>query len=232
MHVFTYTSCRLAAMPSKQTALQRAERLRGRPSVLERACYGGDIYIHTQLWDQPLRSNYLPRMLEAHRAVEKRQQRCPSPVHIRSLEFGPHPRQSAGSWSKHCALYSTPGQTHNNLYKIYGLNNEWEKHFEVIGCAQVPISPPGELVCTKQHKLNNWCTMQRRSRIALIWNMLRVAVLCRWWQSLFRKTKNVLIEREREKERESASFFHHRRSKPNLQRPDYWFMEVSALQQQ
>lgn len=162
------------------------------------------IYILTQLWDQPLQSNYSARILEAHRAVEERQQRCPSPAHIRSLEFGPRPRQSAGFWSKHCALYSTPGQKHNNLYKIYGLNNEWEKHFEVIGCAQVPISPPGELVCTKQHKLNNWCTMQRRTRIALIWNMLRVAVLCRWWQSLFRKTKTVLIERERE--RELASF--------------------------
>ncbi len=125
-HVFTHTSCRLAAVPSKQT--EREAIGAGKGMLREY------IYPHS-----------LSALITRHGAMEKRQQRCPSPAHIRSTEPGPRPHQSAGAWSKHHTLDSTLGQTHNNLYKIYGLNNEWEKHFEVIGCAQVPSLHQGSL---------------------------------------------------------------------------------------
>ncbi len=92
------------------------------------------------------------------------------------------------------------------------------------------ISPPGELVCTKQHKLNNWCTMQRRAGLPWFGTCSELQRYAADDNHCLGKQENVF--REREKEWESSSFFHQRCSKPNLQRPDYWFMKVSALQQQ
>lgn len=91
----------------------------------------------------------------------------------------PHvPRQPVASWSKHCTMDSVAGQPRNNLYETSSLNNKWEEHLEVIGCGEAPVSPPGELVCTKQQKLNNWCSMQSFPQSALIWNMLRLRLVC------------------------------------------------------